>query len=845
MLSLQQVIGRSGIPGNPVVVPWLSQPRWWVPVGVAIVVGGAIAVVALTAGRALAPVAVEANSCPPFNLEQSETGAGNAVDLGFNFAGDPNCQITVEDLGTVTIELPEEVGVSGLDQSDVTIHVGGSFQPRWIDVRAGGAGNTREIKVPDCLNWRDYGDNPPDCDANLPDRDFRITLRNLRLPSKPPPDGGYRVSVKWSGVEGRSDTLVVYPGLQIDDHGESVRHGETVTFMGVGFESGASVNLYAERDNGGSKDLACRTVLDPNRRRITSARPGSDHGFTVSVTIKEAHFPVAGRYLVCPRDSAGNWMGNPIAIFVASNAVVLSGSDDVAPGSDVTLLLSGNPGQVQSVTAKGIPARIQSQSGNVLTVALPPRLSGVVIIRVNFAGGGSSTVDVTISEASLAVAGVRGDGIPLGGTAFVSASDLPGSKVCTVTFGAIGIALLDDRREFPDGGCIDIRRGGRFNATILVADGQGNLTAELIAKFASVEPGDKLELEVTDDAGHRVSAPVAVAVPEVILDPSDGTVKRSQPIIIRGRNFPPNRPDYYQVPSVTVKVGDRQVRRVYPSEVGGWEVEYPHTRRHQSGEWVKIEVSLGNHRPSLVTHNFRIRVEPFSIAVLPERVRIGTPLGVTVTGLEPSTSGYGLRIRSGPHVTLDGLASFFTTDYHGNFTGTALFPEYEPVAFDLNGEAVIFLEVVQNGRSLPGAYATLTQQRGHHPTPAPSVQPPTATPEPTLTPALTATPTATPIPELVVTPVPAPVISTLRPATPTPVPTDTPAPVPTIDRQAITANVVAAVVAPTIEALTSGGNADQKRGDQHSGMVFALFIVPGAGLLLFVVVAALRMYARR
>ena len=536
-------------------------------------------------------------------------------------------------------------------------------------------------------------------------------------------------------------------------------------------------------------------------------------------------------------------MDDPIAILVAGASVrLLSGITEVAPGSEIDLLVTGHFDEVRSVTAGGKEARIKSRLGDVLTVTMPPGLSGVVTIRVHFLEGDSASVKVTVAESALTVAGIRGDGIALGGVALVSTSRLSGRQVCSVTLGGVPIALLDDRREFPAGGCIAIRQGGRFHATVLVADRHGNLGAELIAQVAALKPGEMLQLEVTDDVGNRASAPVPVAVPEVTVDAPDGVVKQGQPIIIRGRNFPPNHSDYFQAPAVVIKVGDRLTRSIYPSAVGDWQFEYQYTSRHRPGEYIGIEVSMGRHRPRLVIDSFHVRITPLAITVMPERVRIGTPIVITVTGLEPSTAGYGVGIRNGPYLTIDGSPSFFTTDRHGEFTGTARFPEYEPHSFNLNGEATIYLEVVQSNRSLPGAHTTLTQQRGHHPTAMPAVQLSTATPEPTATLVLTPTPTVTytPTPALTPAPIARPVLN--RTPTPTPAPTETPLPPPTIDRHTIEATVVARVVAPTIEALTNSARAGLERDEAHSGMVLSLLIVPiTVSLLLVVVVTVVKM----
>ena len=819
--------------------------RWFAVAAALVLAAAALALAALPSNPTTSPVAAETSSCVALDVEQDERGAGNPFELELNFpaTGNSDCVTSVETIGVVTIQLPGEVGIAGFDKEGVIIHAGGAFQPRRVDV-ATGEHNTREIKIGACASWRDYSNAPPDCEVEL--SRIRITLRNLTLPVKPPTDDDYRISVRWSGARASPDALEVYPTLQIGDHDESARYGETVTFTGLGFDAGATVDVYAARSDSSGRDVACQIAVRNNWRKIAAARAGSDHRFTADVAVTEDRFPTAGRYLVCPRDGTGNRLDDPVAISVAgANVTVLSGNTGIVAGSTIDLLLTGNPGEVAEIRANGLLAPNQSRLGDVLTLTLPRGLSGPVTILILFEEGGSASVNVTVVEPTLRVAGVPGDGIALGGAALVSANKLSGKQVCRATLGGVRIALLDDRREFPEGGCVAIRPGGRFNATVLVADPGGALTAQVIGLVAALQPGDRLELEVTDDAGNKASALIPVASPEVTIDAPEGQVQRNQPIIIRGRNFPPNHSDHYQAPPVTVQVGDRLTRRFYPSGTGEWEFVYAYTSRHRAGENIDVAVFLGNLRPPLVIQRSIVRVTPFAIAAMPEHVRIGTPVVITITGLEPFTSGYGVRIRNGPLLTFDGSTTHLAADHHGNFTGTTRFPEYEPHSFDLDGDATIILEVVKNNSLLPGVHATLTQRRGHHPTPTLAVQLPTATPEPT--PWLT----ATPAPTLPFTPTPVPTLApvaaapTIRAATPTPVPTDTPLPTSTIDRNSIAATAIASVAAPTNEPLRSGGSGGRNPDEGNPWIILSLLIGRGAVLVLVMALATIRMFASR
>ena len=820
---------------SPSIIP---ISRWPALIAVAALAATAIILSAIPSGPAAPPAAAQSPPDCQLELDQDdETGAGNTIDLQLTFL---RCSTTAQAAGSLTIKLPKEMDISDFNKDDVAIYADKRYQPQWVNVGSG-EDDSHEIEILGCPNWRDYSDDAPS-DCSTPLTDVRITLRNLRLPVKPPPDDGYIVSVMWAGIEGDNalkHDLDVTPSLQANDDGETVRYGQTVTFTAAGFNSDLTARLYASRGND-SDD--CKSISD--WRQIATAEVGSNYRFTADIEIAQAQFPAAGRHQVCAADGAGLQADKPVTITVAAG-VTLAGSREVSPGDDVFLRLVGNPGHVQSVSVGGLDATIKSQSGSTLTITIPPRVTGIATIRVNFADGSSAFVNVTVADATLTVAGIHGAGIGLGETAFVSAFDLPGDEVCTVTLGGVPIALLDDRRDIPDGGCIEIRPGGRFNATVLLADPNGALTSQVIGKVVTLKPGDKLKLEVTDDIGVKASALVPVAIPEITFEPPDGVIERGQPVIVRGHNFPPDRPDYYQVPPVTIKVAGRQVGNVYPTGAGSWEYEYRHTDRHQPGESVSIDVSLDQYPLSSLIPHLRIKISPVTIGVNPNRAKINTPITVAVSGLEPHTVGYGIKIRNGPYFSFNGISSF-QSDRSGHFNGTTRFPEYDPLSFDRRGEATIFLELHDRYGLVTGVHATLTLQQGYHPTPTPTpTNTPTPTPTPTPTSTPTPTPTNTPTPAPTPTPTATPTPTPTNIPTPTPIPTDTPLPPATIDRSAISATVVAAIAPPADAPPGSGGGGGQGIGDVNPAVLISLLAGAGAVVILFGIALFVRMLVRR
>ena len=791
----------------------------------------------------------QSDNCELVLDQNDDTGAGDTINLKLTFKdkGGQTCGIKAGRNREITIILPKEMTISGLDRNDVSILFSGKrYNPRLFNKRQ--ADDSREIEISSCSTWEDSSDDPPaQCGIALPK--ITIQLRGLRLPLKPAPDKGYRVKAEFENDSGKSvlrDTLAVHPFLDVDQDDDTLRYGQTITFSGAGFNKGLSATLHAIPSTG-SKD--CASTSGSGWRQIASTNVGSDHRFTADVEIVQAQFPTAGRYQICASDGAGLHILGSKSISVGAG-VTLSGPSEVSPGDDVTLRLVGNPGSISRVTVAGRSATIKSQSSGSITVTMPPSVSGVATIRVVFADGSSTFVNVTVTDAALNVTGVPGGGISLGGTAYISALNLPGKEVCNATLGSVPVALLNDRRELPNDGCIDIRRGS-FNATFLLANPDGEISSDVINKVVTRKSGGRLKLEITDDLGVKASAQVPIAIPVVTFDPSDGAIQRGQPIIIRGRNFPPDRPDYLdRVPPVTITVGGQQTHTVYPNASGSWEFEYRHTDRHQPGDSLTIDVSLDGYRLTSLLSNLRIKIAPVGLTVSPDTVQINTPITVSVTGLDPHTVGYDIKIRNGPYFSFDDGISF-RSDRNGHFNGTTRFPEYVPPSFDSNGETTIFLEVSRRNQPLAGVYATLTLQRGVHPTPTPI---PTNTPTSTPTPPPTATPTPTPIPTDTPTPSPTPpptATPTLTPIptntpTPTLTPTNTPLPPPTVDQSVIAATIVAAISSPTPD-LTASGGVDRIFGasDINTTLIIAFLAGVGGIILLIGIFAAVRFIARR
>ena len=844
------------MPPNPDNHPAPFRPWPWLTILVALVLAAtALVLAAVSENHAAASIVGQSQpqpaDCAKLVIDQDEDYTpGASVNLELTFTDDNGNRNCSPGLPTdqITIELPEEMSVpAGFDKDYVVLRAGPRYQLNWVDPPSGEDG-PQQIKLPSCNEWEFYGTRV-DCDeVNL--AGVRIRLNGLRLPAHPPPeDETYTVSVRWDSGEELTDSLRVDPTLVIEDYDEdeTVNYGETVAFTGIGFTRGVTAKLYANQQ-GGSSDCSASDVGD--WREIASATVGSDYRFTADVFIDTSKFRRAGRYQVCVRDGAARRLAGSISITVAAGLIV-SGSGEFSPGEEVKLrIVGGNPG-IHTVYVGGRAVH-QSQwrdSSDALYVTLPPAQSGTVRIRAVFNDDDSASTNITISDAELDVI-VVGSGAALGQTLLVSARQLAGSEVCRARLDGVDVALLDDSRDRAD--CVPVRSGGRFNAYILLADPDGDVSGELIDKVISVKDGDKLKLEITDDAGVKASADVLIAAPRITIQPDRDVINRGESILIRGENFPPELPDYYNAPQIRLDVNGRRAGSVYPTAGGSWQYEYDRTDRLEPGQRIRLEVYIDNYRLRELTADLNLEVAPVGLAVSPETVRINTPVTVTVTGLDRYIGGYGVRIRNGPYFAFNG-ATTFNSNRDGAFTARTTFPDFEPYSFDA-GKAIVYLDLYHDRDRVLGVYSIVTLLPGFYPTPTPV---PTSTPLPTPTPTFTPVPTATPTPTATPVPTPTPTPSptptpTQTPTplpTPTPVPTDTPVPPATIDRDAIAGAVMAAIATPTPDpASGSGSGSTGPIGgliDGDATLLLILLIAIGVIVLAAIIAGVLLLLARR
>ena len=812
--------------------------------------GGATATAATTdhyrpaAAAPALPIPQMPPPCESLNASQGDdTAPGDTFNLTLQFtpagcAPDADGSLT----GEITITLDEDIGLpAGFDKDGIRFSAGQRFNLEYADItRSDEANEPHEIVLPGCADWLRIGASDPGaCDnVGFP---VSVALRGLRLPAKPATEGdGYRVTIQWDNGRQFTDTINVDAALEVVGDDE-FSYGETAQFRGSGFTDGLTVNLYIQQ---GTSSVACNNRTG-NWSSADLATVDAGNRFTLDVDIATALFPRSGKYQICAVDGAGVHSGTSIDIEIKAGLAVV-GAGEVRPGGEISLRISGGSNLVvDSVFVGGqrLDNRQWRLSGSSLTVNLPPRVAGVVSVRVEFQGGASAQASVTIKDAELSVSGLAATGAGLGQSLFVSADNLSGDKVCMVSLGGVSLAFLDGDRIYSVGDCPQVHRG-RFNAPVAVTDRNGRITADLINKFLTSDGAENLE--IVDSEGVKAKAEVKIAQPTVSLDKVDGPITAGATITIRGRHFPPQR-GYYNSPDVLLEVNGRTACNIY-SESSQWTCPYKVSSRLEPGQRINVSVSIDGHPLPGLTSDLKIEVEPPGITASLKSLRIGELFTVTITGLKRFIHGYTVELPNGPNLRFDGESAFLS-DGAGRFTGETVIPPDFHEDETRNGQSSLAMRVYDADGKQTGAFAvvTLLPDPVPTPTPVPTATPlPTPTPTPTPTPAPTPVPTATPVPTPTPTPTPVPTATPLP--TPTPIPTDTPLPptatptlLPTIDGASITATITAAVQGETVVRDRPTGAAPDDGGSNYQAIaLIALGALAALGAAILVVALLLR-----
>ena len=702
-----------------------------------VAVATALAVLVITAEPASgAPSGQSGADCERLELDQDDdTTPGATVDLTFRFApadcrpGDVRSEIT--------ILLPEELTIpSGFDEEDVSIRAGRRYTPEYRPDINRNDDEPQEIVIPGCQAWEDV-DNCSEVTQDI----SRITLRNLRLPDLPAEDDEpYEVSIQWDGGDKLTAKLGVDATLEVDD--DELGYGETATFTGIGFTDDFTANLYAERSDG---SVDCDAIARSGNK-IGSADVDSNHRFTIDVDIATASFSQSGKYQICAVDGAGRHNNTSVRIEITAGLEPV-GSSEAAPGEEVDFrIVGGGNLNVTAVSVAGLrcsnPCRWR-QSGNTLSVTLPPGLAGTVSVRAEFGDGPSVSAKVTIGDIDLNVRGVGSAGVGLGQRFLIDARNLAGEEVCRVRLGGVRLAFLDGDRIYDDDDCPEVRRG-RFTASVVIADADGEIRPDLISKFLASDGTETLE--IIDSEGIKATAEVDIALLELELDAGDAELSPGDSITIKGWNFPPDR-NYYTPPDIELEINGRRVASIY-AESNPWEYDYRIPARFEAGEPVTPVVSIAGYPlRSLTVDLDKIEIASPELVLEPAVVEIGEPFTVTVTGLERYTDGYYIEIDRSLRLEFAG-SSRFRSDRSGGFSGNTVIPEdYHRYETERREHRATLRVHDADRNTLPGAFATLTLQQGTYtpPTPTPTpIRPATPTLIPTNTP-MPAPPTPTPL----------------------------------------------------------------------------------------------------
>ena len=704
--------GMTGFAGIPVAAALVA---------VILLLPGATATAATTdhyrpaAAAPALPIPQMPTPCESLNISQGDdTAPGDTFNLTLQFTP-PDCAPDADGslTGEITITLHHDVGLpAGFNKDSIRFSAGQRFNLQYADItRSDEADQPHEIVLPGCAGWRAIGASDPGACANV-DFPVSVALRGLRLPAKPDTEGdGYQVTIQWeNGPQFPPYAINVDAALEVVGDDE-FSYGETAQFRGSGFTDGLTVNLYIQQ---GTSSVACNNRTG-NWNSADLATVDAGNRFTLDVDIATALFPRSGKYQICAVDGAGVHSGTSIDIEIKAGLAVV-GAGEVRPGGEISLRISGGSNLVvDSVFVGGqrLDNRQWRLSGSSLTVTLPPRVAGVVAVRVEFQGGASAQASVTIKDAELSVSGLAATGAGLGQSLFVSADNLSGDMVCMVSLGGVNLAFLDGDRIYSVGDCPQVHRG-RFNAPVAVTDRNGRITADLINKFLTSDGAENLE--IVDSLGVKAKAEVKIAQPSVSLDKVDGPITAGATITIRGRNFPPQR-GYYNSPRVVLTVNGRTACNIY-SESSQWTCPYKVSSRLEPGQRINVSVSIDGHPLPGLTSDLKIEVEPPGITASLQSLRIGELFTVTITGLKRFIHGYTVELVGGPNLRFDGESAFLS-DGAGRFAGETVIPEDFHEEETRSGQHSLTMWVRDADKKRTGAFAVVTLLPDPVPTPTP------------------------------------------------------------------------------------------------------------------------------
>ena len=649
--------------------------------------------------------------CTAPNIQQSKAVPSARFDLTFTFAG--NCRPEGFTSATFTVLIHEDIGVpTGFVKENVYINATrGSFVPNYLFARTADDGD-EELEIAGCGQWRPIGASSNSAFTKCADVGSlrSIQLRGLTLPSRPASaaEETYDVSIQWGSNQPFAGTVDVGATLEIDGD-KLVGFGEKIRMEGSGFSDGVTVNLYARP---GTSSVVCGGIGGGGWTNIGSANVGSDHRFVSEVEVSSNLFRSAGKYLVCAVDGGGVHSGTALIIEIKVGLEVVGAGSGIEfqSGQQVTLSIEGGGSNlgIEAILVAGqlLGPGEWRRSGNNIYVTIPPGRAGTFTVAVTFTGGQTATANITVAAFDLLVQGIGASGIGMGQTAVVSASNLPGDKVCSVTLAGIHLAFLDGDRIDSDG-CIALLSGGRLVGNIVMADQNGDVTPDLIRRLLDSDGEETLEITAGNDA--KASSEVKVGKPAITFDPEDGVVTLRDIITIRGVNFPPDR-NYYTPPNISITIDGRR-QLVYPTGTS-WQTEFEVTNRVVAGSTLRVDVSIGDYPLSELTALYRIKIAPPELNVTPATLKVGTPIQISVSGLEAYTSGYYVEIQGGPRLIIDGKGTF-NTGRVGEFSGRSMVPmDFHRAEATPSGRSIT-LKVYRDRTAVPGIFAnvTLSQQR--------------------------------------------------------------------------------------------------------------------------------------
>ena len=550
---------------------------------------------------------------------------------------------------------------------------------------------------------------------------------------------------------------------------DRVSYNRLLTVKGLGCPDGEAVRIYGVNvsredlhsvlEEEETTDWDCRLVAELSwELGRTEAR--SDNGISTTIPVSDATFRRApGKWLLHATAGAGATSGAPAPETVDYEARSQAGGRYYA-GDDAYIRIVPAPAKAREPTGLiiGSDSVAIEVDGAEVHFVVPVDVGVSEKAVVAFPGDLAAELEPEAVSAALSASVAETDGkVRIGSRVKLSADNLSGERVCSLKLDDVVVAFLLGNRMAADN-CVVIGANRKFPVQVLVAAPDGSVPAELVKLFDEQE-GALLSLE-TDNGAEIVTSLVLLRPAIEVTDGDglcidDGVLYQFKAMQVAGKGFPRSGANF-NAHTVGYEVRDNRSWNTVSSD-GAWEHEFRVTGRVSEGTRLEFVPTIAGHCLPALAFVIQVGVQTPALSIDPSELSAGVEVTITAENLLGYTEGYYFAILQGEG-DYYGLADYGgdklvrgRTGRDGSFTVTFRFPDYEADFYDVDGKAVLEIQLYDSyGEAVPEALLEVTHLLR---TPGTELDGgvavvPTATPAPVATPVPLATrvPTITPAP---------------------------------------------------------------------------------------------------